>query len=105
MLRYSVHLVLFTTAVLCGWQIVQQLGGRAQPDGSANPTGAQSGVVAKHAAPIHVAEAWQRYHEGLRRGIPCDQDIPPHPGVVAAVLLIISLRTLTAPLRRAAAVA
>ena len=97
MLRYCVHLVLFTTAVLCGWQIIQQIGGEAPPVGS------PSGVVAERAAPIHVAEAWQRYHEGLRRGIPCDQDIPPHPGVVAAVLLIISLRTLTAPLRRTAA--
>lgn len=97
MLRYFVHLVLFTTAVLCGWQIIQQIGG------DSNPAGSPPTAVAHRAAPIHVAEAWQRYHEGLRRGIPCDQDIPPHPGVVAAVLLIVSLRTLTAPLRRAAA--
>lgn len=97
MLRYLVHLVLFTTAVLCGWQVLQQIGGNT------NPAGSPSVDVSRRAAPIHVAEAWQRYHDGLRRGIPCDPDIPPHPGVVAAVLVIISLRTLTAPLRRAAA--
>lgn len=95
MLRYFIHLVLFTTAVLCGWQIIQQIGGDSNPAGSP-PT------AAHRAAPIHVAEAWQRYHEGLRRDIWRDQ-ISPHPGVVAAVLLIVSLCTLTAPLRCAAA--
>ena len=40
---------------------------------------------------------------GVSGAMAADPDVPPHPGVVAAVLVIISLRTLTAPLRRAAA--
>ncbi|MGC3971750.1 MAG: hypothetical protein QM775_31735 [Pirellulales bacterium] len=50
-------------------------------------------------APISVAEAWKRYHDAVRRGLPCEGDVPPHPGVVAGILAIVSLRTLTRPLR------
>lgn len=92
MLRYTIHLVLFFTALLCVRQMLQTA--------DVHRADTASRVEARRLPPpISVAEAWRRYHEAARRGIPCDGDVPPHPAVVAAVLLIISLRTLTRPLR------
>ena len=105
MLRYCVNLVLFATAVMAGWQIVQQLGSDAATrtaDRAAERTTNEFDGGERRADVVSVAEAWQRYNEEVRKGIPCDDDVPPHPAVIAAVMAILGLRILTAPLRDAA---
>lgn len=93
MLRYCVNLVLFTTAIIAGRQIVQTW------QVTETPGLHQQQSVDDDRSEMNVAEAWRRYHEEVRRGIVCDADVPPHPAVIAAVLTIVLLRVLTKPLR------
>jgi hypothetical protein len=93
MLRYLVSLVLFATLLIAGKQTLQYT----------SKEQAARAEAEKLPPPINVAEAWQRYHEDARRGIACEGDLPPHPGVVAAVLLIVSLQLMAKPLRIMAA--
>ena len=109
MLRYLVNLVLFATALIAGYQIVNRIGSdaageRAQRSATAESLHVDVAPETRKADIVSVAEAWQRYTEAARRGIVCADDVPPHPGVVAAVLVILALRVLSLPLRARAAV-